>query len=177
MRIIATIGTTSQNSKVLRELVDLGVDTIRLNFSHFHENSFKGVISECRSYDKKISIMGDLCGRKIRVYENIRDTYKVMANDTVYFCGRDLYEVLINNLNESDILIPLTLESHEIESNDIKAIYIKDGTIKFDIVDKERVFLKAVARDTGIIRAGKGCNIPGINRSGDRLSIKDKEDI
>ena len=34
MRIIVTIGPVSQDTKVLREIIKLGIDTIRLNFSH-----------------------------------------------------------------------------------------------------------------------------------------------
>ena len=177
MRIIVTIGPVSQDTKVLREIIKLGIDTIRLNFSHFHEDEFKKVISEVRKLKKDVSIIGDLCGKKIRVYDKITDTYKVKSNDIVYFCGMDLYEILLNNIEKNSALIPLTITSKEIQDNDIKKIYMKDGTMSFDIIGKDKVFLKAIVKDGGVIRAGKGCNIPNINRIYNELSKKDKEDI
>lgn len=176
MNVIATIGPNSSNKKVLYGLINKGVDILRLNFSHFYENEFVRILNDSRSIDKNVKIMADICGKKVRVYEKLKNVYKIYSNDIVYFCSSDVYSVLSNNNDEMKI-IPLTIKSEVIENNDIKSISMKDGTMNFEIVDKDKVFLKARVRENGIIRGGKGCNIPGVNLGINYLSNKDKQDI
>ena len=61
--------------------------------------------------------------------------------------------------------------------NDIKKISMKDGTMNFEIVDKDKVFLKAIVKDSGVIRGGKGCNIPGVYLGENLLSDNDKKSL
>ena len=173
MRIIATIGPNSANEEIIRQAIYNGADTLRLNFSHFYEEQFKFVIEEARNIKSDISIMADLCGKKIRVSKKINKVFKVNKGENILFCSEDIYESICMNIYEK--IIPLTLKSDIIKNNDIKYISMKDGTIKFEIVDKDKVFLKAKAINDGIIRGGKGCNISGINNGEVILSKRDKE--
>lgn len=176
MKIIATIGPNSSNRKVLSELINNGVDIFRLNFSHFYESEFIKILNDSRSIKKDISIMADLCGKKVRVAENFKSVFKVYINDIVYFCSSDVYSLIVNNDDKSKI-IPLNIKSEVIEKNDIKKISMKDGTMNFDIIDKDKIFLKAIAKDTGVVRGGKGCNIPGAYLGENSLNDKDKENL
>ena len=176
MKIIATIGPNSSNRKVLAELINNGVDIFRLNFSHFYESEFIKILNDSRSIKKDISIMADLCGKKVRVAENLKSVFKVYINDIVYFCSSDVYSLIANN-NDKSKIIPLNIKSEVIEKNDIKKISMKDGTMNFDIIDKDKIFLKAIAKDTGVVRGGKGCNIPGADLGENLLNDKDKENL
>lgn len=176
MKIIATIGPNSSNRKVLAELINNGVDIFRLNFSHFYESEFIKILNDSRSIKKDISIMADLCGKKVRVAENLKSVFKVYINDIVYFCSSDVYSLIVNN-NDKSKIIPLNIKSEVIEKNDIKKISMKDGTMNFDIIDKDKIFLKAIAKDTGVVRGGKGCNIPGADLGENSLNDKDKENL
>lgn len=175
MKVIATIGPNSSNRKVLSELINNGVNILRLNFSHFYESEFIKILNDSRSIKKDIIIMADLCGKKVRVSENLKGIFKVYINEIVYFCSSDVYS-LINN-NDKSKIIPLNIKSEIIEKNDIKKISMKDGTMNFDIIDKDKIFLKAIAKDTGVVRAGKGCNIPGADLGENSLNHKDKENL
>lgn len=174
MKIIATIGPSSSNKKVLSELINNGVDIFRLNFSHFYEKEFIRILNDSRSLNKNITIMADLCGKKVRVSESLKSVFKVYKNEVVYFCSSDVY-LLINNSN--DKIIPLNVKSEIIEKNNIKKISMKDGTMNFEIVDKDKVFLKAIVKDSGVIRGGKGCNIPGVYLGENLLSDNDKKSL
>ena len=120
--------------------------------------------------------MADLCGKKVRVYEGLKSIFKVYPGDIVYFCSYDVYSFMVNN-NEKMKIIPLNIESEVIKKNDIKKISMKDGTMNFNIIDKDKVFLKAVVNDSGVIRGGKGCNIPGAYLGENLLNNKDKENL
>ena len=176
MKIIATIGPNSSNRNVLSELINNDVDILRLNFSHFYEHEFIKILNYSRSIKKDINIMADLCGKKVRVAENLKSVFKVYINEIVYFCSYDVYSLIINN-NDKSKIIPLNIKSEIIEKNDIKKISMKDGTKSFDIIDKDKIFLKAIAKDTVVVRAGKGCNIPGADLGENSLNDKDKENL
>ena len=176
MKIIATIGPNSSSRKVLSQLINNGVDIFRLNFSHFYESEFIKILNNSRSIKKDINIMADLCGKKVRVSESLDSVFKVYVNDIVYFCSYDVYSLIVNN-NDKSKIIPLNIKSEIIEQNDIKKISMKDGTMNFDIIDKDKIFLKAIAKDTGVVRGGKGCNIPGADLGENSLNDKDKENL
>ena len=72
MKIIATMGPSSMKSQVLKQLITSGLESIRLNFSHFHDEEFDKIVAEVRNSNKKAEIIGDLQKEKnVKVqYEN-----------------------------------------------------------------------------------------------------------
>jgi pyruvate kinase len=177
MNIIATIGPSSMDKRVLQELIKNGVDGIRLNFSHFNEDDFKNVINNIKALKSNIYIFGDLCGKKIRIYDKVKNTYKIFSGETIYFCGHDIYDTLVDKGSVVKKIIPLTINSKTIKNNNIKEISMKDGSMLFEILDSDKGFLKAKVIKDGIVRSGKGCNIPNLNRENIELSDRDKGNI
>ena len=154
MKIIATIGPNSSNKKILAELINNGVNILRLNFSHFYESEFIKILNDSRSIKKDIIIMADLCGKKVRVYEDLKSVFKVYPGDIVYFCSYDVYSLIVNT-NEKIKIIPLNIKSEIIEKNDIKKISMKDGTMNFNIIDKDKVFFKRLKEEEYYLRNSK----------------------
>ncbi|WP_196001360.1 pyruvate kinase [Clostridium sp. 1001271B_151109_B4] len=176
MKIIATLGPSTSNKKVIEDLISSGADTLRLNFSHFYGKQFLEMLSIARNIDKDIKIIADLQGKKIRVDEKLKDTFKIYTNEIVYFCGNDAYD-LFSKGNDKIKIIPLNINSEIIEGNEVNKISMKDGTMNFEVIDKDRGVIKVRVKDDGVIRAGKGCNIPGIDYKYTKLSKKDKESL
>ena len=176
MKIIATLGPKTTNKEVIKQLIDVGVDIFRLNFSHFYENQFNNMISIIRSIDKDMDIMADLQGKKVRVDESLKNVFKIYENEIVYFCGYDGYFIFDEN-NKKMKLIPLNISSEIISNNNIEKISMKDGTMNFKVIDQNNGFLKVRVINDGIIRGGKGCNIPGIYFENKELTKKDKKSL
>ena len=69
-KIIATLGPSIYSEYKLKQLVALGVDAFRINFSH-NTNDISKIVSRIRkiekSTNKKISLIADLQGVKLRV--------------------------------------------------------------------------------------------------------------
>ena len=69
-KIIATLGPSIYSESKLYKLVHLGVDAFRINFSH-DTSGIKKIISKIRKIekkkDKKISLIADLQGIKLRI--------------------------------------------------------------------------------------------------------------
>ena len=177
MHIIATIGPKSMDKDVLRGFVEGGVDIFRLNCSHFNESEFNRVIKYAREINEDVHIVADLCGKKIRVSEMLTCIYKIFPGEEVYFCGEDFYSK-IEKENMGDMkLIPLTVKAESLIKSTIKTISLKDDTMNFEILEKRQGVIKAKVINGGVIRGGKGCNIPELDKSEVFLTNKDKINI
>ena len=82
-KIIATLGPAIYNETKLKQLVKLGVDAFRINFSHETKNIssiVKRIRKVERSTDKKIALIADLQGVKLRVGKIKDNVQKIKFN-------------------------------------------------------------------------------------------------
>ena len=68
-KIMATIGPASDSVKMLRALVDEGVDVFRLNMGHMAHDVARVVIGRIRAISSRVGILVDLQGPKTRLTE------------------------------------------------------------------------------------------------------------
>ncbi len=87
-KIIATLGPSIYSTTKLKQLINLGVDAFRINFSH-NTNGVKSIVSKIRkiekSTDKKIALIADLQGVKLRVGKIEKDIQKIKYNQKYIF--------------------------------------------------------------------------------------------
>ncbi|MBE6054735.1 MAG: pyruvate kinase [Clostridium sartagoforme] len=177
MNIIATIGPKTTDKWVVKELIESGVDILRLNCAHFSKDDFELVIEYAKSIKKDIHILVDLAGKKVRISKDLRYIYKIYNNQEVLFCGEDYYNSLDNKKILERKYIPLNISSEKIKKSNIETISIKDNTMKFQVVNANNGLIKAKVVRGGIIRAGKGCNISNIYIGDEIINNKDKDNI
>ena len=72
-KIVATIGPASAAKAVLKEMIQAGLDVVRLNFSHGAHEVHQEVIENVRAINKELgtntALLADLQGPKLRVGE------------------------------------------------------------------------------------------------------------
>ena len=87
-KIIATLGPAIYSNSKLKQLVDLGVDAFRINFSHKTQGINK-IVSRIRkiekSSNKKLSLIADLQGVKLRVGNIKGDSQRIKYNQKYIF--------------------------------------------------------------------------------------------
>ena len=70
-KIVCTIGPASDSPEVMEKMIRAGMNIARLNFSHGNFDSHRTVVrnlrSAARAADKRITIMADLPGPKMRI--------------------------------------------------------------------------------------------------------------
>lgn len=68
--IVATLGPASSGRDRIRQLIEAGVTTFRLNFSHgdpaAHGAMLENIRMAAQEFPHAVAVMGDLCGPKIR---------------------------------------------------------------------------------------------------------------
>lgn len=172
-KIICTIGPSTQDEKILRKLIEKGMDVARLNFSHNthsdHLNSIQTIRSLSLQIGREIPIIADLQGPKIRIgtfekgYALLKDNaeFIITTEETV---GNDKI-VSTNHLS-----LP---EEVKIGST----ILLDDGYIilKVTKVEPQRIYTRVVKG--GKLLDKKGIVVPGVKSTTPSIGTKDLEDL
>jgi len=173
-KIICTIGPSSGNVTILRNMMLAGMDVARLNFSYRSHASHKHHTNLIRQLNKKyrrhIKILQDLEGYRIRVgkFKN-RQGLELKNRQQVLLTNQDV-------AGERNV-IPFDYEG---SLSDIKSgthIYIDDGNIALIVKSRTSRYLKAEVSTPGFLKENKGVNIPNIALKFKGLTDKDRTDI
>lgn len=173
MYIIGTSGMNTKNKSILSNLINSGLDTIRLNAAHGTTCEFQDIINYTQKNNHNIHILLDLAGSKIRVSNKLKNTLSINTGTKVLFCGEDVYTSL--NTQKNILIVPLTIDNDSLIASPITNISIKDGTLNFNILDISSKGILTISKNNGIIRETKGCNIPGLKKCSNHLSNNDKK--
>jgi pyruvate kinase len=172
-KIVATIGPASSDFDTLKRMILIGVDVVRLNFSHGkaqdHIDRANLVREAAAACGKEVAIMADLQGPKIRVgkFENgkiqleigqkfILDATCGMGNQER--AGLD-YKELPRDLKPADVLL------------------LNDGLIVLVVEKVIGSEIHTVVKIGGELSNNKGINRMGGGLSAPALTAKDMEDI
>lgn len=172
-KIVATIGPASSSPEILLQMMQAGLDVVRLNFSHGtaddHRQRAEMVREAARKVGREIAIMADLQGPKIRVgkFENGKTTLnpgQPFILDATCELGNDErvgldYKDLPRDLKAGDVLL------------------LNDGLI---VLTVERVLgdeIHTIVKVGGELSNNKGINRQGGGLSAPALTAKDMEDI
>ena len=105
-KIIATLGPAIYSESKLKKLVNLGVDAFRINFSH-DTKGINRIISKIRGVEKKtgkkLSLIADLQGVKLRVGKVKNENQKIKYNQKFIFDNK-------RETGDENKLISLTLK-------------------------------------------------------------------
>ena len=171
-KIIATIGPSSSDYEILREMVIKGVDVVRLNFSHGSHKDHKKVISNVRKISDElgvpITILQDLQGPKIRVGKLEKEQIVLKDGNNLSITSKNItgnqHSICIDNNVIGDIKIG-------------EKILIDDGKIELKVVSKEDKKLEATIVRGGILLERKGINLPESDIKLSSVTQKDIEDL
>ena len=171
-KIIATIGPSSSDINILKEMIIAGVDVVRLNFSHgekeFHKQIIKNVRKISEELQVPICILQDLQGPKIRVGEILNDSIELKDNEELKIVSKNVVGDSRVISIDNDIL-------YDIKSND--RILIDDGKIELKVISSSKNEVLTNIIRGGILLPRKGINFPESNISVSSITEKDIEDL
>lgn len=178
MLIIATVGPSTKDKWVISDMMEVGANALRLNFSHGDTKMFDEIIRLARGINRDVHIIQDLSGTKIRVSNKMPYIMKIYNGEEVTFCGEDIYKDIGYKINyNGEKVIPLNINNSLLEDKSLEEISMKDKTMVFKIQSISKSGIRAKVLTGGVVRAGKGCNIKGFSRKNMMLSEKDRNDI
>ncbi len=169
-KIIATIGPATASKKMLRKIIQKGVNVCRLNFSHLEHNVAKEIIANIKEINQELhvhtAILADLQGPKIRVGEFEKPIKLVKGGEVVFSTKKKKDTVYINYQNFAK------------DVKDKDRVLLDDGKLALEVIStnkKDTVVLKVVFG--GLLHSKKGVNLPNTKISLPCLTKKDKEDL
>lgn len=169
-KIIATIGPATSSEKVLKKLIEEGMDCARFNFSHGHKEEFaewaKLIRKLAKRAGKNVDIIQDLQGPRIRVGKLTHEGRILESgHEVVLNFGKDLHR---NDVPiQTDLNVPLKKGDR---------ILIDSGIIDMTVkkIDEERIICKVEVG--GGLHSGKGLNFPDTSTD-DTFTNKDEDDL
>lgn len=176
-KLIATIGPSSNNKKVMKKLFDVGMTTIRLNFSHGDYEEHKKRIKIAKEIMKEtgfpLSIMLDTKGPEIRIGKMKTGQQKILANKKItIFTDQKSYKNKENNENELTVSYDM---SKDLKPG--KKILVDDGKLQLEVISINGKIINALSKNSHLIKSNKRINLPGTKFSMPFLASKDYKDI
>lgn len=154
-KIVATLGPSSSDIKVIEEMVREGVDVFRINLSYSTQTDCDSYIEKIREVSKKtkkiLGIMLDLDGPSIRIDNLIEDKVFLDIGKEIKFYN---YHVVCNNTQLStnyNNLVEL------VKINDI--ISIGNGDVKLKVIDINSDNFLCNVVDSGYIKSNQTIHV------------------
>lgn len=155
-KIVATIGPASDDRKTLESLIKVGMSVARINFSHGtfeeHQKRIERIRRAAERVGRRVALLGDLPGVKIRVGEILGGKVELRRNQTVTLTVKDVEGM--------EGLIPVEFKNFPKLVSPGDVIYLSDGFIVLKVVkvSDTDVVCKVIAG--GTLYSHKGINIP-----------------
>ena len=173
-KIICTIGPSSDNVTVLRNMMLAGMDVARLNFSHGtlgqHQHRINLIRELNKKYRRHVKILQDLEGYRVRIG-------KLKDSKPIELKKRQIIYLSNQKMLGGDDVIPFDYEGDLKDIKNGSYIYIDDGNIALLVKTRTKGYIKAEVVIPGPLKENKGVNIPDVNLKFKGLTDKDKYDI
>ncbi|WP_028986403.1 pyruvate kinase [Thermicanus aegyptius] len=172
-KIVCTIGPASEKPEVLRDLITLGLDVARLNFSHGtyeeHGARIKLIREISKELGKDVAILLDTKGPEIRTIDVENGAVELIPGEEIILTT----EEILGNAKRVSITYKGLPDDVEAGSR----ILIDDGTLEL-VVEKVvggEIYCRIITG--GILKNHKGVNVPGVKVRLPGITEKDAEDI
>jgi pyruvate kinase len=173
-KIICTIGPACNTEPILRELMRLGMDVARLNFSHGshpeHARNIARLRRAARQENRSICILQDLQGPKIR-------TGRLKEHEPVLLKTGSTVIITPRDVAGSADLISTTFAGLAQEVRPGSRILLSDGLIELRVTRIRGVDLECEVVNGGMLAEHQGINLPGAALSIPALTPKDRDDL
>ena len=172
-KIVATLGPATSTKKVLKRMLEEGVNVFRINFSHADYADVEERIKMIRDLNDEFgfnaAILADLQGPKLRV--------GVMKGEVIVNEGDDITFVTGKRFEGTKQRVYMTYDQFPQDAQPGERILLDDGKLIFEVLSTDKKSeVKARVIQGGPLRSKKGVNLPNTNISQPALTEKDIKD-
>jgi pyruvate kinase len=173
-KIICTVGPACSSEAILRDLMRLGMDVARLNFSHGSHEDHARIIERLRRVAEEekrtICILQDLQGPKIR-------TGRLKGGIPITLKAGSQVTITPRDIDGNPNLISTTFQGLAREVGPGARILLSDGLIELRVVRARGNDVECKVINGGQLGQHQGINLPGIALSIPALTEKDRTDL
>lgn len=172
-KIICTLGPSTDDVQVLRELMISGMDVARFNFSHgdhgSHKATFDKVVKLREELNKPIATLLDTKGPEIRVGKFEKGKVALEKGERFTLTTREVAG------NEEIVTVNYKNLPEDVQEGSV--ILLDDGLIELLVMQINDTDIHCRIMNSGALSNNKGVNLPGSRLSMPYISPKDKADI
>ena len=173
-KIVCTLGPASNNETMLRDMMRLGMDVARLNFSHGTHDEHARTIERVRKVAEKegrtICILQDLQGPKIR-------TGRLKYRTPVALKRGAHLTITPRDIAGTAALVPTTFKTLAREVQPGSRILLSDGLIELLVLAVKGEDVECEIVNGGMLGEHKGINLPGAAVKVPSVTEKDEKDL
>jgi pyruvate kinase len=173
-KIICTVGPACNSEAMLRDLMRLGMDVARLNFSHGtheeHALHIKRLRRAAEQENRTICILQDLQGPKIR-------TGRLKGGASVILAAGSHVTITPRDIEGTASLISTTFRGLAQEVKPGARVLLCDGLIELRVIRIRGEDVECEVINGGQLGQHQGINLPGIALSIPALTDKDRADL
>ena len=170
-KIVCTIGPASDSAEVLERMIRAGMNIVRLNFSHgdfaSHGATIQKVRAASRATKKRIAIMADLPGPKMRIGEFEKEPIELEPDDPFTLTTEDIIG------NQTRVSVSFSRLPKAVKPKD--KLFINDGLVEIEVIKVEGNDVHCKVLVGGQLRSRKGLNLPGIDLGISAFTDRDHE--
>jgi len=158
-KIVCTIGPASASPEILLQMVQAGMNIARLNFSHgdfaWHKTAIDNLRRAARKTGKRVTIMADLPGPKLRIGRMAEEPIELKRGDAFTLTTKES----IGNRQRAFVSFPRLPAA--VKRGDV--LFLSDGMIQLQVEKVEGREIRCRLLVGGELRSYKGLNLPGID--------------
>ena len=170
-KIICTIGPASESRVVMEQMLLAGMNVARINFSHGDFDSHERIIARLRKASKstgrRLAVMADLPGPKMRIGRLAKEPIQLKAGDDFILSAEE------TPVDSHRVSISFTSLPEKVTPGD--TLYINDGYIELKVVRVQGKDICCKVIVGGELRSKKGVNLPGIDLGVSAFTERDRE--
>lgn len=172
-KIVGTVGPASMDYKVLKQMVQAGLNVLRINLSHAKLEDNEKILKNVKKLRKELNVplpvMIDTRGPEIRVKTFKNGSVEIKKGQQFIFTGR--------NVEGDNCQVSLNCPSIVKCVNVCDKILAVNGLITFKVEEVSGKDIITKAMNSGVISNRKSLSIPGVKFSTPYLNELDKQDI
>lgn len=157
-KIVCTIGPACQSREVMEKMLLAGMNIARLNFSHGDFESHGRVIQDLRAAaaatGRRVAIMADLPGPKIRIGEIEQEPIELMPEDRFTLTTKDIVG------HKAAVSVTFKTLPRIVSRGHL--LFLNDGIIQLEVREVSGHDVHCRVLVGGELLSRKGLNLPGI---------------
>ena len=172
-KIICSIGPSSTDPEVMSQMVEVGMNVARINFSHATAEEKVAVVDSVHKVremtGKNIAILYDTKGPEFRNGMLENDEIKLVEGKTI----RLVKESVLGNEERISVNHPQAIDNLKVGS----IVLLENGLMKIEVISVEEDGVTCKIINGGVLGNKKSLNAPGVKLDIPFISDVDREDI
>jgi pyruvate kinase len=172
-KIICTLGPASEDSEIIRQMIEAGTDVFRLNMSHAKHEWVRDIVPRVRALaeqlGRNVALLLDTQGPSIRT--------GVLQRDLSLAVG-DVLEITVRGAPSSErnsITVNYDGLIDDVAVDDV--VLLDNGLMQVRVLAKEDNRIRSVVLTAGTLGSRRHINLPGVHVNLPALTEKDLADV